>query len=48
MVTINATNDWGQESNAVVLNITIIPEPASIALVGLAILGLATRFRRRR
>jgi hypothetical protein len=48
MVTINASNDWGQESNAIVLNITIVPEPTSIALVGMAILGLLTSSRRRR
>jgi hypothetical protein len=48
MVTINATNDWGQASNAVTLTITIIPEPATLSLAGAALVGIIAFIRRRR
>lgn len=47
-VDIVATNDWGQASNTVRLNITIIPEPTTIALAGLAMIGVLNSIRRRR
>jgi hypothetical protein len=48
MVTVTATHDWGQASNALVLTINIIPEPATMAMAGLAITGLLAMLRRRR
>jgi hypothetical protein len=48
LVTVTATNDWGQVSNQVSLTINIIPEPASIALVSLGIGMLISLGRRRR
>jgi hypothetical protein len=48
MVTVTATNDWGQASNPLVLTINIIPEPTSIALAGWTIVSLAGWIRRRR
>jgi hypothetical protein len=48
MVTITATNDWGQASNQVGLTITVIPEPATLALAGMAVVGIMGFVRRRR
>jgi hypothetical protein len=44
-VTVTATNDWGQASNGLVLNINLVPEPTSLVLFGLAVslLGLLRR-----
>jgi hypothetical protein len=46
---VRATNDWGQVSNDLSLTIRlIIPEPASVALIGLGIAALVGLVRRKR
>jgi hypothetical protein len=47
-VDITATNDWGQASNTLRLTITIIPEPASLALASFALVSLVAMRRRHR
>jgi hypothetical protein len=47
-VDIVATNDWGQASSPLRLSITIIPEPSTIALAGLMLVGVVGAIRRRR
>ncbi len=44
---ITATNDWG-ESDVVSLHVTVAPEPASLALIALTVLGLAGGLFRQR
>jgi hypothetical protein len=46
--TVTATNDWGQVSNALTITVNIVPEPASVALIGLAMVAFAALARRKR
>jgi hypothetical protein len=48
MVAITATNDWGQASNTIDLRITIIPEPATLALGAMVAVTIVGFIRRRR
>jgi PEP-CTERM motif len=46
--TISATNDWGQASNGVLLTINLIPEPATLTLAAIGVIGACGLVRRRR
>jgi hypothetical protein len=46
--TVTATNDWGQVSNALTITVNIVPEPTSVALIGLAMVAFAALARRKR
>jgi hypothetical protein len=46
LVNVTATNAWGQTSEPLVLTVTVIPEPSSVALAGLAIAGWFGAIRR--
>jgi hypothetical protein len=46
--TITATNDWGQASNGVLVTVNVIPEPTTISLATLQVIGAYVLFFRRR